>query len=139
MWIKKILLIMLSVVFVAACSSTTFAKQKKVATGESWLKLSDEKKMAVVSSFISRVENKGVVISKDPALYCERMDDFFAKHPDLRKEPAGKILKTLIIMEYDWTEKGVDKEALAKKWLGEDLYNANRKRLKSLAQQEASQ
>jgi hypothetical protein len=128
MWTKGIALSALSI---ACCASFTFAATKKVSTGEDWLKLNENKRLQAVTSFIKHAAERGVVIKKDPALYCEKMDDFYAQHPDMKEEGMGKLLKTVMIMEYDWEEKGVDKDALAKAWLGDELYKANLARLKS--------
>ncbi len=107
-----------------------FGEGKKVVKGDEWLKFSDEKKVKAVSSFITSGASHGVTIKKDPDFYCAKLEDFYTKHSDLSAEPFGKILKTLIVMEYDWQAKGVDKDALAKQWLGEELYRANKERLK---------
>ena len=56
------------------------------------------------------------------------LDNLYKKHPNLKTEEVGKTLKTMIIMQYDWEEKGVDKDTLARQWLGEELYQKNKAR-----------
>ncbi len=52
------------------------------------------------------------------------------KHPDFAKEALFTVLKTIIIMEYDWDKKGLDKDLLARKWLGGgELYQTNKFKL----------
>jgi len=33
------------------------------------------------------------------------------------------------LIEYDWGQKGLDKDLLARKWLGKELYQTNKFRL----------
>jgi hypothetical protein len=47
----------------------------------------------------------------------------------MKDEDLTKVLKTLIIMEYDWKQKNVDRDELARQWLGEEGYKANLQRL----------
>lgn len=82
-----------------------------------------------MSSFIENGKERGVIITKGPAFYCWKLDVFYVKHPDFAKEALFIALKTLIVMEYDWETKGIDKDLLARKWLGEELYQTNKLRL----------
>ena len=47
----------------------------------------------------------------------------------MKTQQLAIVLKTLIIMEYDWTQKGVDKDQLARQFLGDALYKQNKARL----------
>ena len=91
-------------------------------------KMKNARKVEEVKVFIKALRSQGVIVKLDPVYYCKRLDRLYLKHPNLRKEEVAKTLKTLMIMEYDWEEKGVDKDALAKEWLGEELYNKNKTR-----------
>ena len=58
-----------------------------------------------------------------------KLDGFYQKSPTMKAQPFADVLKTMMVMEYDWDQPGVDKEALAKKTLGDDLYTANKTRV----------
>jgi hypothetical protein len=117
-------------VFAAAMmiAASLFAAQGTF-TGTDYLKLSKPQRVSTVKMFKEEAAKQGAVITKDPIFYCKKLDALYAKHPKMVNESFVKTLKTLIIMEYDWNQKGVDKDALAKQWLGDDLYNANKARL----------
>lgn len=107
-------------------SASVFAAQ--AFTGSDYLALDKRQRAEVVKNAKTDLAKEGVTIKKDPIFYCRSLDNFYAKNPAMKKEDFAKVLKMLIIMEYDWDQKGVDKEALAKQWLGDDLYKANKAR-----------
>lgn len=117
-------------VFVVAMmvAASLFAAQGTF-TGYDYLKLGKPQRVNTVKMFKEEAGKQGTVISKDPIFYCKKLDAFYAKNPKMANESFVKTLKTLIIMEYDWSERGVDKDALARQWLGDDLYKANKTRL----------
>ena len=96
--------------------------------GNDWGKVKNAQKVEVVKAFIKTLRSQGVIVKLDPIYYCKRLDRLYIRHPDLKNEEVEKTLKTMIIMEYDWEEKGVDKDTLAKQCLGEELYNKNKTR-----------
>lgn len=98
-------------------------------TGQDYLKLSKRQRVKMVTSYIQAAKANGVTIKQSPVFYCKKLDSSYASRPDLSKEGLDHVLKTMIIMEYDWTEKGVDKEKLARDWLGEESYQSNKARL----------
>lgn len=98
-------------------------------TGQDYLRLSTQQRVGKVQNYITSVRQGGVMIRNTPAFYAKKLDNFYAKQPSYKDKPLDIVLKTLIIMEYDWEERGVNKDALARQWLGEDLYQANRARL----------
>ncbi|MFA6321244.1 MAG: hypothetical protein WCY36_05235 [Candidatus Omnitrophota bacterium] len=102
--------------------------QAALFTGNDWMKLSSSKKVTEVKAFIKDVRTQGVVVKGDPVEYCKRLDRVYQKHPNLLAQEVAKTLKTVMIMEYDWEVKGVDKDTIARQWLGEDLYNKNKAR-----------
>lgn len=121
----KILSIMVGLAFMATsvfAAETTF-------TGNDYLKLSKRQRVSTVSGLIQGAKKGGVTIKKDPVFYCKGLDNLYAKNPKMKAEPLITVLKTLMIMEYDWDQKGMDKEKLARNWLGEPSYNANKARL----------
>jgi len=124
---KKIIAISLIVLL---CGSSLFAAQSAPRfSGQDYLNLSYQQRAEVIASFIEHGKDRGITISKGPVFYCRKLDTFYAKHPDFAKEALFMTLKTLIIMEYDWDKKGLDKDLLAHKWLGEELYQTNKFRL----------
>ncbi len=98
-------------------------------TGNEWSHLTKADRVKSISSSIRSGRERGIIIKKSSQFYSARIDAFYHEHPELVKEPVAGVLKTLIVMEYDWNQEGVDKDALAKKLLGEELYNKNKSRL----------
>jgi hypothetical protein len=98
-------------------------------TGNDYLKMSKPQRVKTVRMFKEEAAKQGVTIKKDPVFYCEKLDALYVKNPDMKNEQFVKVVKTLAIMEYDWDQRGVDKDVLAKQWLGSDLYNANKARV----------
>jgi hypothetical protein len=60
--------------------------------------------------------------------YRGSLNNFYDRHRNLEGGLFLETLLTLIIMEYDWSEPGVDKDELARQYLGKSLYDANRSR-----------
>jgi hypothetical protein len=110
-------------------SSVVAADAQGQFTGSDYLKLVNRDRLQLVSVSIANVRKEGVTIKKAPVFYCQKLDSFYNTHPEHKKEAVGKVLKTLIIMEYDWAQKGVDKDTLAKEWLGDDVYKQNKHRM----------
>lgn len=122
---KKILIALL---FIAFCAGISYAADKPI-TGNDWIKISKKDRAQLVTSFIKDMKKEGVTISNSAVFYCKKLDSLYQKKPNLLTEPVWKVLKTTIIMEYDWKQKGVNSDALAKEWLGDKLYNKNKVRL----------
>ncbi len=115
---------------VLLCGSSLFAAQPAPHfSGQDYLDLSRDQRADAIVSFIEKSKLKGITIRKNEAFYRDKLDIFYAEHPDFIEEALFVVLKTLIIMEYDWDKKGLDKDLLARKWLGEDLYQTNKFRL----------
>ncbi|MFA6609845.1 MAG: hypothetical protein WCT15_03250, partial [Candidatus Omnitrophota bacterium] len=121
----------LTICFCLAASSVwAQAASKPVQfTGNEWFKLNKAARVKSITTSIRTGGERGIIIKKSPKFYSARIDAFYKAHPDLMKEPVAAVLKTLIVMEYDWEQEGVDKDALAKKILGEELYLENKTRL----------
>jgi len=124
---KKLCSLVLAVVFMASCA---FAAGNRF-TGDVWGTLSEREKVNLVSYFKAKAREEGIRIRKGAKYYSELLDDFYRKHDEWRKEDVNIALKTLIIMEYDWSQKGVDKDALAREWLGDEVFEANKARVKN--------
>jgi hypothetical protein len=109
-------------------AASVFAAQAAF-TGFDYLKMDSKQRVNTVKIFKEEAGKQGVAIKKDPIFYCKALDAFYAKNPNMKKEPFVNVLKTLVIMEYDWDKKGVDKDALARQWLGDANYKANKARM----------
>ena len=105
----------------ALYSGIVFAQAKPI-TGNDWLKVDKKTRVQLVMNFMKDVKNDGVAISKDTKFYCQKLDKLYAKKPNLLTDPVWKVLKTAMIMECDWKVNGKDPDAIARDWLGEDLY-----------------
>ncbi len=99
-------------------------------TGSEYLSMQNAGRVQTVTALINGAKQGGVTIKQTPVSYCKKLDAFYVKHPDMKKQSLAVVLKTLIIMEYDWSQKVVDKDALARQFLGEKLYQENKVRLK---------
>ncbi len=128
---KRLSGLILASILVATCAFAQQQppKQEKAFTGDDYLKLSKKQRVAMVSKMINDAGKAGIGIQKTPIFYCKAIDNFYEKSPTMKSHPFNDVFKTLIIMEYDWDQPGVDKEILAKKWLGDDLYKSNKVRL----------
>jgi len=114
----------------AASAVWAQAAEKPVQfTGKEWLSLKKADRVKSITTSIRTGKERGIVIKKSPQFYSAKIDAFYEAHPDLINESVASVLKTAIVMEYDWEQEGVDKDALAKKLLGEELYAKNKSRL----------
>lgn len=116
---KKLIIALL----ITALSAGIAFAQAKPATGNDWMKVDKKTRIQLVKDFMKDVKKENVTISKDAKFYCQKLDKLYAKKPNLLTEPVWKVLKTAMIMECDWKVKGKDPDAIARDWLGEDLYN----------------
>jgi len=98
-------------------------------SGQDYLNLSRNQRADAIASFVEKSKLRGITIRKNETFYRDKMDIFYAEHPDFIEEALFVVLKTLIVMEYDWGQKGIDKDLLARKWLGKELYQTNKFRL----------
>lgn len=123
--------IVFAIVFVMCISTAAVAANKSTLpgfTGKNWTALSNAQKVNEVTAFIKDLKTKGIVVKGPAVAYCRKLDNFYAANPKLIDEEVGKTLKTLMIMEYDWEIKGKSKDAVAKEWLGDELYQKNKAR-----------
>ena len=96
--------------------------------GNDYLAMSGKERVAVVKALIDGAKEGGVKIKQTPVSYCIKLDKFYARNPKMKSETLAIVLKTLIIMEYDWAEKGGDKDQLARRFLGDEVYRQNKAR-----------
>ena len=115
-------------------SSIVFASVSAASapTGNDYLAMAKENRVRIVTDLINGAKQGGVTIKQTPVSYCRKLDAFYSKHPDMKGRDLAMVLKTLIIMEYDWTQKGVDKDQLARQALGDTLYQQNKARLSNI-------
>ncbi len=125
---KRNFIFLMAFILIAPFLFTSKTNGEPPFTGNDWVKLRKLEKVQEVKASIKALRTQGVIVKLDPIFYCKRLDRVYVKHPNLKKEEVAKTLKTSMIMEYDWEEKGVDKETLAKQWLGEELYQKNKAR-----------
>ena len=123
---KKIMALTVAAMIAA---SFVFAEPVKQVTGNDYLALSKQKRVEAVTGLIRDAKAGGVKIKQTPVSYCRRLDAFYAKQPNMRKESFATVLKTLIVMEYDCDQGGVDKDQLARQILGDKAYQQNKARL----------
>ena len=91
------------------------------------LLIDNQAKVATVADFIDRFAKIGVKITKSPMEYVQIIDQMALQNPSLLKNPFKDLLQLAAIMEYDF-DNGTDKDLLARKFLGSQLYEANKKR-----------
>ncbi|MCX5666220.1 MAG: hypothetical protein NT036_04160 [Candidatus Omnitrophica bacterium] len=96
--------------------------------GKDYTGLNESARKKLLGLFIRAGTEEWVTISKSPEYYADKFVAFYNSHKNLESQPFLDVLLTLIIMEYDWSEEGIDKEALAREYLGDSLYKANRSR-----------
>lgn len=128
--VKKVL--SLIVITLLALSAVSARGAGQAPTGNDYLAMTRYGRVQAVTSLIDGARQGGVAIKQTPVSYCKRLDTFYAKHPDMKSRELAIILKTLIIMEYDWAQKGADKDRLARQFLGDKLYQENKARLSKI-------
>lgn len=98
-------------------------------SSKAWTLIIDtQAKVMTVNEYIERYRKEGIRILKPPASYAQMIDDLAAQNPQMLIKPFKEILQLVAIMEYDF-DNGLDKDMMARKLLGEDFYQKNRKRL----------
>ncbi len=96
---------------------------------KAWLLLIDNQaKFLTVKEFIERYGKQKVSIRKPPMYYVQMIDAMAAQNPTMLNNSFGQVLQVLAVMEYDF-DNGVDRDLVARKILGSQGYEANKKRL----------
>jgi len=98
-------------------------------SAEGWTAIASPRaKEAVMRRFIDEFREKGIEITQSPAHYAAMADALAAQNPDMVTKPFERVVEVMAIIEYDFNN-GRDKDAMAKKVLGEAGYINNKKRL----------
>jgi len=98
-------------------------------SSEIWPRLIDQQiKNLIVVTYIDWYREQGVMIKKSPAEYVILLDSMGQQDVSLLQRPFQDVLRVLAIMEYDF-DNGMNKDQMALKVLGKELYEQNRKRL----------
>ena len=98
-------------------------------SSKAWgLMIDTEAKEMVVQHFIDAFREQNAIILKPARAYVPIIDGMAAGQPEMLENPFENILRLTAIMEYDF-DIGQDKDALARKLLGEKAYIENKKRL----------
>ncbi len=126
---KRTLVVLLLSILITASTVDAYGSSRE-PTGNDYLSMQNRGRVQTVTALINGARQGGVTIKQSPVAYCKKLDAFYARHPDMKGQSLAIVLKTLIIMEYDWSQRGVDKDQLARQFLGEKLYQENKTRLR---------
>jgi len=91
------------------------------------LLIDDQAKALTVSEYINRFHSQGVKISEPPDHYVQMIDQIVAQNPDMLQRPFGELVQIVAIVDYDF-DNGMNKDDLARKILGEQGFEENKKR-----------
>jgi len=91
------------------------------------LLIDDQAKVLTVSEYIDRFHKQGVKIKEPPEHYVEMIDQIVAQNPDMLQRPFGELVQIVAIVDYDF-DNGMNKDDLARKVLGEQGFEENKKR-----------
>jgi len=78
--------------------------------------------------YIKWYEKQGVNIRKSVSEYIVLIDNVAQSNPDILATPFRDLFKIVAIIEYDF-DNGMNKDALARKVLGETEFQKNKQRL----------
>ena len=92
------------------------------------LLIDNQAKALTVEEFIDRFRKEGAKIQKSPAQYALAIDQMASQNPQMLTQPFKDLVRLTAVMEYDF-DNGMDRDALAKKVLGDKFYQDNKKRL----------
>ncbi len=92
------------------------------------LLIDNQAKSLTTGEFIDRFRKEGVKIQRSPTEYAHTLDEMASQNPQMLLQPFKDLVRMMAVMEYDF-DNGMDRDALAKKVLGEKFYLANKKRL----------
>jgi hypothetical protein len=94
-----------------------------------WTLLVDEQaKVATVSEYVDRFLKTGIRIQGSPNQYVQLIDQMAVENPALLTNPFKNIMQLVAVMQYDF-DNGMDKDTLARTMLGQQMYEANKRRL----------
>lgn len=94
-----------------------------------WQKVIDQEiKRLTVAEYMDRFGKQGILIRRAPGEYVKIIDTISGQNPDALQAPFMNVLSYAAIMEYDF-DNGENKDALARRVLGEANFLANKKRI----------
>ena len=92
------------------------------------LLIDNQAKALTVEEYIDRFRGERTKIQKPPAQYAAAIDDMASQNPQMLTQPFKDLVRLMAVIEYDF-DNGMDRDALAKKVLGDKFYQNNKKRL----------
>ena len=93
------------------------------------LLIDNQAKVDTVAEYIDRFRKQGVKIQGPSVDYVRMIDDMAMQNPAVLTWPFIQVVQLVAVMQYDF-DNGMDKDALAQKLLGQQLYMANKKRFR---------
>lgn len=104
-------------------------------SGKPWELIIDRQdKEVVVQEFIKEYLSQGVRIQKPAGYYADFIDEMCKNSPEMLQMPFARILQVVAVMEYDF-DNGQNKDLMAQKILGPQVYEENKQRLMKVASQ----
>lgn len=98
-------------------------------SSEAWPLIIDrDAKEVIVARFMEDFRANGVRFRQSTRHYVELIDSMSFENPDILKNSFDKVLQMVAIIEYDF-DNGVNPDDLARRILGEQAYQQNKKRL----------
>ncbi len=103
--------------------------QQLTASTQIWPALSRDEKVKAVGLIIDLFKvRENSAILKPADFYVTKIDDNSAKDSAMLKVPLPSVVKVMAVTEYDFYN-GQDKDSVALQFLGQRLYEENKKRL----------
>jgi hypothetical protein len=84
-------------------------------------------KKAIIGEYIKFYYQRGIKIKKSSESYLTLINEVVAGNPTLLENPFADVIRFVAVLEYDF-DNGTDRDEMAKKVLGEKLYQDNRHR-----------
>lgn len=112
----------------AANQDFTLLVQDFKSSSKKWMDISDAKlKELIIYYFISEYADRGIKINKGASHYADLINDLARQNTEMLERPMEQILQLVAIIEYDF-DNGQDKDAMARKILGETEFLRNKER-----------
>ncbi len=92
--------------------------------------IDEEIKDMVIAQHIKKYQDQGVILRLPAFFYRDRIDTMSEGSPEMLQQPIEQILRIVAIIEYDF-DNGEDKEIMALKVLGPQMYQQNKERILS--------
>ncbi len=98
-------------------------------SSEVWkMMIDNEPKLITVENYIKLYAKKGIIIRNSPQHYVDMIDEMAFNNAGMLKNPFYEVMRFVAIIEYDF-DNGGDRDAMARKVLGDKVYYSNRQRL----------